>query len=456
MFRLNLMVKVLASLAVSTAALFSPCALRLGERASPEAFPVNVVIKRSLPILAVDEKKVGTKTFTSSQIAVNATPVHAWSVLSDYGRAPGIVCNLAKPPDQASHPENMTILFLGVDSNGGRTRFAETRSDTTMLLTVEPKMKKLSITSIPRDSQVYIKGYGLNKINAAHAYGGPQLAVNTVAAVFGIHVDRYVVLDTAGLRKVCELMGPLEVVVEKKMSYTDHAGRLRINLKPGRQLLSPAQVEQYVRFRHDSESDIGRIQRQQWFIRQAFAKINDPSFLWKLPQMISIARDAIRTDCSLEDMVRMAMTAREIKPSEVLTASLPGHAASVSGVSYWILDMDSARAIFNRIYDHQISDSIGSSNVRLRIAIEYAAGSAQDAHGLELSLKKLGYGVKLKRVVRAADCVHEQILLSSAIVSRTTIDQLRTSIPMIAGWPEVIAARQPGADLTFVIPGHKS
>ncbi len=69
---------------------------------------------------------------------------------------------------------------------------------------------------------------------------------------------------------------------------------------------------------------------------------------------------------------------------------------------------------------------------------------------------QLGYGVKVKREVRAADCVHEQILLSNPVVKSTTINHLRNSIPMIASWPEVIAARDPEADLTFVIPSAKT
>jgi LCP family protein required for cell wall assembly len=325
-----------------------------------------------------------------------------------------------------------------------------------MVVTVELAAKSLTITSIPRDSRVYIKGHGLSKINAAHAYGGHRLTAATVSDAFGIPIDRYVVIDSASLRKICELVGPLEVVVEKRMNYIDRAGRLRINLVPGRQLLSPAQVEQYVRFRNDADSDIGRIQRQQWFIRQAFSKVCSPSFLWKLPRLIPIARESIRTDLSLADMFRITLLAQEIKQREIVTASLPGHPASIGGISYWVLDAASTKAIFKRIYASELPDSASSCAERLRIAIEYAAGSEQDALGLEHSLIQLGHDVKLKQTVRKGDCMHEQILLSSVLVSRTTLNHMRRAIPAIASWPEVIGSQRPNTDVIFVISRRRT
>lgn len=268
--------------------------------------------------------------------------------------------NQLSPP---AHIERKTILLMGVDSNNGRSaRFVGTRSDTIMLITIEPAAKKISVTSIPRDSRVFIKGLGLSKINAAHARGGPKLAVDAISVAFGIHIDGYVVLDTAGLKKACELVGPVEVVVEKRMNYTDRAGRLHINLKPGRQRLSPSQVEQYVRFRHDALSDIGRIQRQQRFMRQVFTRIYDPLFVCKLPQVLWIARDSIRTDLSLPDMIRIAMDSREVKPDSIFTVTLPGHAETIGGASYWILNVANTKAILNRIYGRETPVSVRMGN----------------------------------------------------------------------------------------------
>jgi LCP family protein required for cell wall assembly len=133
----------------------------------------------------------------------------------------------------------MNILLMGVDSNGRNTqRFLNTRSDTMMVVSVDPDARKVGVVSIPRDSRVPIAGgHGEDKINSAHAFGGPDLAVETVQQNFNVPIDRYVVVDVQGLKRLFEILGPIEVLVEKKMYYTDRAAGLNIALKPGLQTL---------------------------------------------------------------------------------------------------------------------------------------------------------------------------------------------------------------------------
>ncbi|MBZ0186719.1 MAG: LCP family protein, partial [Candidatus Obscuribacterales bacterium] len=203
--------------------------------------------------------------------------------------------------------KRMNILVMGVDWNGDEAeRFAGTRSDTMMLVSLDPVRKKVGIVSIPRDSRVEIaRGHGFNKINSAHALGGPILACQTVADNFSVNVDHYLVVDTAGLTKIFELLGPFEVVVEKEMLYKDETAHLDIDLKPGRQLLDPRQTVGYLRFRHDATADIGRIERQQWFLRQALAKTQDPMILLKAPQIIQAGLECISTDMRSEDIASL-------------------------------------------------------------------------------------------------------------------------------------------------------
>src|SRR6185369_4489771 len=105
--------------------------------------------------------------------------------------------------------ERMNILVMGVDSNGRNTdRFASTRSDTMMLVSIDPFQKRVGVISIPRDSRVPIAGnHGTDKINSAHAYGGPELAMQTVHDNFGAQIDHYIVVDAQGLKKLVEVLG---------------------------------------------------------------------------------------------------------------------------------------------------------------------------------------------------------------------------------------------------------
>jgi LCP family protein required for cell wall assembly len=372
--------------------------------------------------------------------------------------------------------ERMTVLVMGVDSNGrDAERFTGTRSDTMIIVNLDPQNHKVGIVSIPRDSRVQIAGTGrMDKINSAHAYGGPELAKETISQNWGVPIDHYVVVDTQALKELCNLLGPVEVLVEKEMHYHDWAAHLHIDLKPGVQVLSPEQVEQYVRFRHDPRGDIGRIERQQWFFRSAAKKMKDPQFLLRLPDLIRMAHDYVKTDLSLEDMARVATFAKDVKPETVVTAMLPGEAQMIAGGSYWIPSEEGSRNVFHRILGFSASSgsfvqdaanvqpagSDDSSNIELAsatskpvsIALKYPKGCEAQADALEGILTQEGFRVRYKWIMPAADCQHEQIIQMSARADDSTTDKLRTQNPDLNQWPVVLSLEsRPLADFTIVL-----
>ena len=371
--------------------------------------------------------------------------------------------------------QRMTVLVMGVDSNGLNTeRFLNTRSDTMILVSMDPFARKVGMVSIPRDSRVKIAGnHGMDKINAAHAFGGPQLALQTVGENFAVPIDHYVVVDTTALKELCQLLGPVDVLVEKEMHYHDWAAHLHIDLKPGLQTLSPEQVEQYVRFRHDAKGDIGRIERQQWFFRSAARKLHDPQFLLRLPDLIRLAHDYVQTDLSLEDMARIANFGKDVKPEDVVTATLPGAPEMINGGSYWVPDMDGCRAVFNRMLglggggafvasagSHQADSDMEEAAAKLTadyakppvVAIRYPKGSDDAAARLEQMLTQSGYNVRYKWLMPQSDCQHEQIIQMSARADEGTTDKMRGAVPEMSVWPVVLQLdSKPIADFVVVI-----
>jgi LCP family protein required for cell wall assembly len=378
--------------------------------------------------------------------------------------------------------ERMNLLVLGVDSNGRNTeRFNGTRSDTIMLASLDPIEKKVGLVSIPRDTRVQLSGsHGVEKINSAHALGGPELTKQTLGEVFGVPVDHYIVVDTQGLKGLCELIGPVEVLVEKEMHYTDHSAKLKVDLKPGLQVLSPSQVEQYIRFRHDATGDIGRMERQQWFLRQAARKLKDPQILFKLPEMIKLSQDYVRTDLSAEDMLKIAMFGKDIQPNEVVTATLPGVPEMISGISYYMPDIDQSKAVFNRILGiggggvfvdtpeyvqalqvententtlagHSGHSSRTHSN-RVTVALRYPHGCEHAAETIAQALEAKGYVVRYRWSAPEVDCQHEEILMHSAKADEYSCGKLRAQVPDLTGWPAVVALEpRPVVDFTLVI-----
>ncbi len=375
--------------------------------------------------------------------------------------------------------QRTNILLMGVDSNGRNAqRFLNTRSDTMMLMSVDPSAKTVNIVSIPRDSRVKIAdNHGIDKINSAHALGGPELAVATVKEDFCVPVDHYVVIDVQGLKKAFAVLGPTDVLVEKRMRYVDHAAGLHVNLDPGMHTLTPGQMEEYVRFRHDAKGDIGRIDRQQWFMRALTRKLKEPQVVLKLPELFKLAHDYVETDLSIEDMARLANFGKDIQPQQIQTATLPGRAAMIHGGSYWIPDAFGSAIVFNRLLGTSLNASeaglgvateaaegdeaiaattdamdVARPNDPVSVTLKYPRGTDASAKKVEQALVKLGYKVKLKYRGADAECVHEQIVENSFRADNDLAKKLRDELPVVSTWPIVMNLDQHApSDFTLVI-----
>ncbi|MBP9092626.1 LCP family protein [bacterium] len=395
----------------------------------------------------------------------------------------------------------MNVLLMGVDSNGRDTeRFTGCRSDTMIIASLDPESKKVSLVSIPRDSRVRIAdNHGVDKINSAHAFGGPELAVKTVGEDFGVPIDHYIVIDTQGLKKVFEALGPVEILIEKPMHYRDRAGRLNIALEPGLNKLDAAGLEEYVRYRHDAKGDIGRIERQQWFLRQVKKKLEEPQVLLKLPELCKLAGEYVRTDLSVEDMLKLAAFSKEIKTNKIQTAMLPGDPVTISGGSYWVPQPEASALMLHRMTgapqsvsviaantgatihskrhsrsdealamdgssETALSDSIATndnlaaqcaaaySDKPVSIILRYAKGSEETAKNLEARLKEKGYYVKYQQRGELSECQHEQVIASSYRADDELVAKLKDSIAELDNYAVVVhlESRAP-SDITIVV-----
>ena len=247
------------------------------------------------------------------------------------------------------------ILLMGVDAPNKSIRakdedaFEGTRTDTMMLIRVDGNKKKISVVSIPRDSKVYLSGNrGIDKINAAHAIGGPDLAVSTVQDSFGIPVDNFIVINFRGVRELVDAVGGIDIYIDKPMHYTDRTAKLFIDFQPGMYHLDGKQTEGFLRFRHDQLGDIGRIRRQQQFITAVAKKMRDPAILFRVPQLVGIANKYLQTDMSMNELASLALVGKDVNMSTIRSATLPGHPGGVA-VSYWVINPEAAQMVLDRL-----------------------------------------------------------------------------------------------------------
>ena len=243
------------------------------------------------------------------------------------------------------------ILFLGVDaSENADDPWTGTRTDTIILVNIDPKTKSVNALSIPRDSKVYLpKDKGVNKINAAHAIGGIDMTKRTIEDTLGVHIDKYIIVHDNAVKEIVDAMDGLDVYIEKPMHYNDYSAKLHINFTKGEYHLSGQEAVEYLRFRHDALGDIGRTQRQQWLLRSLLNKLKDTSIITKIPDIISVARKYIKTDMSFYEMSQYAGLMRQIDMNKIEIATLPGAPNQRGYISYWILDPEKTQEVINRL-----------------------------------------------------------------------------------------------------------
>lgn len=233
------------------------------------------------------------------------------------------------------------------------------RSDTIILVSCNPLKNTLNILNIPRDTKVKIPGHGIEKINFLNSVGGPIFTKQCLERLLKIPIDHYVIVNLQGLNKVIDEIGGIVVNVPQRMQYQDHAAMLNINLFPGRQILNGEQAVGFVRFRHDNLGDIGRIQRQQEFMRSVIKKLMDPITFTKVPELVSIYKKTILTDLRPQEIIKIANFIRNVSTSNQKIVILPGDFARTGGAGFWIPNQKEIdNLVKNLFFEEKVHKSI--------------------------------------------------------------------------------------------------
>ncbi|MGD8192657.1 LCP family protein [Brevibacillus ginsengisoli] len=203
--------------------------------------------------------------------------------------------------------ERVNILLMGVDRRALRPNEIP-RSDSMMLVSIDPASKTFTYYSILRDTYIKIPGYGKSRINAAVADGGPELAMDTVSRFTGLPVSYYVLTDFEGFKGLVDAVGGVDMDVEKRMVYHDPTdeGKYDIDLQKGPQHLDGDKALQYVRFRHDATSDYTRTERQRKLLRALTQQLKSGSTILQMPHILQAVEPYVQTNLTSTDMVKLA------------------------------------------------------------------------------------------------------------------------------------------------------
>lgn len=241
--------------------------------------------------------------------------------------------------DVSSYKDRVNVLLMGVDVLENEGDGKGTRTDTIMVLSLDPVTKTGYILSLPRDTRVKLaNGGGYDKVNHAHSYGGTELAISTIKDFLQIPIHHYVKLDYRALFKTVDDLGGIEVDVPIDMNYKDSRSTppLNVNLKKGVQTLNGEQAMGFVRFRKGyPNQDLGRIQAQQAFMDALIKKMTSPASIMNIPNYIDTMSKYVETDMDIKTMLIVAKQALSIDANRIEKKTVPGEPDMIDGVSYY-------------------------------------------------------------------------------------------------------------------------
>ena len=200
-----------------------------------------------------------------------------------------------------SSKEPISILLLGVDT-GDLGRTERGRSDTMMVVTVNPNTKKSTLLSIPRDTYTEIVGYGTNdKLNHAYAFGGNSMAINSVQNLLDIPIDYYVTVNMAGIQEIVNAVGGVDVVSPLTFTstgYTFYEGDVTH--------LDGAAALAFARMRYeDPQGDTGRQARQRLIIEGVVDKVTSASTLVNYQNILGSLSNNVQTNFQMKDYLAL-------------------------------------------------------------------------------------------------------------------------------------------------------
>lgn len=305
-----------------------------------------------------------------------------WYVTDRYGgnvtRLPDVFSPLDEedrpaPPTPAEGTDDipMTFLLAGSDSRADGATTGEDatddggseRSDVLMLLQVSADRRSAFAISIPRDSYVPVPGYGTTKINAAFAFGGPTLAVQTVEQLTNIRIDHFLAVDFNGFKAITDALGGVDVrVAEETYAFG-------VTFTQGVNHLNGDEALAYVRQRYRLPGgDFDRVQRQQSYLRAVMATVSRDNLLTdpgRLDDFVLAVTGSMSVDDELSnfDLAGLALSLRNLQPDDVAFLTVPVAGTGMEGTqSVVYLDMPKAEEMWSYILAGTLAEHLGEFN----------------------------------------------------------------------------------------------
>ena len=250
----------------------------------------------------------------------------------------------------------LNVLVIGTDVNDNDKKTG--RSDVMMLLTYDRESRTVHMTSFLRDIWICIPGRGWDRLNAAYAYGGTGMLINTINENFDLDIQNYVLIDFDGLISVVDILGGVEVRLTKaEVRHINEQMREDEKLpeKEGTYLLNGKQVLIHCRNRRSTNGDFDRTQRQRDIMVALFNRAKRENSLGKLAQLILTTAEHVKTNIKINTIIELGLEAITSDDLTIEQLRVPfddtWNYASINGRSVIAIDLDYNRdALKNEVY----------------------------------------------------------------------------------------------------------
>lgn len=235
------------------------------------------------------------------------------------------------------------ILILGVDNSERQ------EADTILVLSFSNDTGKSRIIGIPRDTWIASRSHS-GKLGEFYGWGGANTLVREVSKLLGISIHQYIIINMLTFVDLIDVLGGLDIYVEENMDYDDEVAGLSIHIPQGYQHLSGEEVQKYLRYRGEKLGDVGRVKRQQKFIKALYAKVLQLDTIPKLPAIADIFRNRMETSAEIFDSAHLANVLRRMSSDPPTTLMLPG-SENVDGA--WVPNVAEIEARMSELFPLQ-------------------------------------------------------------------------------------------------------
>lgn len=304
------------------------------------------------------------------------------------------------------------FLIVGIDSAAGldpddpvaasRTEVSTLRSDTMMVVRVDPASTRAALLSVPRDLFVPIPGHGNGRINEAIQLGGPELLVETIQGYLGIPINHYAQVDFQGFARLVDAIDGVEIYFENPVRddrsglSVPEPGCITLDARNALGFVRSRAYQEYRdgRWRTDPTGDLGRIRRQQQFIIAALERSVDRGLRnpVTLDELIDSTLDAVTIDDTLdgEDLLALGRSFRRFDPQSLDVHEMPVEDDTVGGAAVLQLLTREADPVLD-IFRTGDAEAVREESVRVQIL--NGTGTPAEASEAASALREAGFAI---------------------------------------------------------------